>query len=186
MLSKAIQQEVNQRKPSLYSQLRLNTNEWYKRLQNIRIDTCSDNRFWLTFWRGKDVTKPTLEDLEQLKQLREDSLNSIQLVLAVSLKYLIINHCGKTELARNLNEYWLIGNKELKKRGYETLDFNPYDIDMKAVSDNSMLTKQQCFIEGVCPECKSKAFVISNGNMWLCKKCKRNFKKIKSQLHIKN
>jgi len=88
MLNKAVREEVNQRKPSLYSQLRLNTEVWYKHLNKLRIETCSDNRFWLEFWRAKTVTKPTSEDREQLKQLHEEDLNDYQLVLAVSLKYL--------------------------------------------------------------------------------------------------
>ena len=179
MLNKTIREEVNQRKPSLYSQLRLNTEVWYKHLNKLRIETCSDNRFWLEFWRGKDVTKPTPEDTKQLKQLHEDDLNDYQLVLAVSLKYLIINHCDKTSLAKNLNEYWILGNEELKKRGFETLDFNPYDIDMKTVSEGGIteLTKEQSQTEGICPNCLTKKHVVSNGNMWKCKQCNRNFRK---------
>lgn len=198
MLNKAIREEIDLKKPSLYSQLRLNVDLWYKHLNKLREETCTDNKFWLDFWLHHEAPKPTEEDKlflqnkdkeylealrkgvneEYLKEHRSDMLNAIQFVLAISLKYLILNHCGETELARNLNEYWLLGNEELKRRGFEVLDFNPYELDMKAQAIGKLHSEEDKRRLGVCPTCQTKEFTVSNGSMWHCKKCGKNFRKV--------
>ena len=195
-LSLAINKEKDNRKPSLYSQLRLNTDIWYSHLRKLTIEVCEDSKFWLEYWLTHEVKNPTSEDLEELRNMRDsehivkdveelrlhmhiDSLNAIMFVLSVSLKALILNNHGTTETAKALNQFWLNGNIELKKRGIETLDFNPYDVDMKAKAEGKLieLTPEQSKTFGICPNCLTKKYVVSNGSMWKCKNCGRNFRK---------
>jgi len=166
--------------PSLNSPLRHNANQWFKTLDKILNSILLDSAFWLEHWLNSDLHKPTTEEKALIKNAHINRLNEIQLVLAVSLKELIANDRENEPFTEFLHEYWLIGNEEMKSRGHETLDYDPFLIDVANKQTGKLIntqSKEKLRVSGEkCLFCQSTN-IVSNGSMWQCKTCKRSFRK---------
>ncbi len=152
---------------------------WMRLLNKLKMETVTDSEFWLNYWTQNPCTQaPTLEDKEYLKRACEGALDDFHFCLCTSLKELIANDYENLESTENLHQYHLLVKAEMLRRGIQGVTpTDSFPIDIANKNKGQLISMDKARTEGICPYCNSKTNVISYGDKWHCKKCKKYWRK---------
>jgi len=184
--------EKYQNKIPMNSTLADSKERWNNYLTKLKFEVCTDSEFWLNYWTDNPcTTKPTPEDAEKLKRTPEElekfnytyqfALTDLHFCLCTSLKALIEDDKEGLESTENLHQWHLLLKKEMISRGYEGMTpTDSFEIEIAEKHSGHYITEKikEVFRHSgdKCIHCGS-VNIVSNGNMWTCKDCKKSFRK---------
>ncbi|MFB3889201.1 MAG: hypothetical protein ACE14S_06890 [Candidatus Bathyarchaeia archaeon] len=162
---------------------------WFNHLAKLKNEVLLDSEFWLNYWTDNPcMTKPTPEDalklkhtpeeLERFKYTYESACTDLHIALCTSLEALIEADRENLESTENLHQWHLMLKREMISRGYEGMtEQDSFYIDVEKKRKGLLISMDKARLEGICPFCNSKANVISYGEKWHCKACKKYWRK---------
>jgi hypothetical protein len=137
---------------------------------------------WQSYFETMDFLDfPTQEDIDFIKTLSNQDLLTMLHVMILGLKGYVDSYEEKSENCEILHEYYLLLKMEIKLR--PNLSFMPKSDAFQDYLESRTERKEQsdklkeARIKGnLCIFCESEN-VRSNGNMWHCLDCDKNFRK---------
>jgi hypothetical protein len=182
-LSETIAHESCERRPLITKRISNFDTVWQALADKTDRELVLDDKYWLEHWTEYPCdSKPTQEDRDFLKRASERTLDNYHFCLCTSLKALILNDMENLESTENLHQFHLIIKAEMLNRhieGVNPMDSFLIDVANKKLGNLTNIEKLmiQARAEGVCPQCKTKEFVISYGDKWHCKLHKKYWRK---------
>jgi hypothetical protein len=148
----------------------------------IEKDLIKNGVNWYSFFETCDfIKKPSQEDLEFIKTLSNQDLLDMLIILGLAMKGYIDAYEDKNSNCLLIHEFYLLLKKEIELRpnrsfmpkGDGFVDYLESRKERKELIDR----KQNVRIKGnFCIFCEGSN-IRSNGNMWKCLDCERQFRK---------